>query len=121
MCNPTPGTPPGRSRAVTVAQLVHAANGRAPQTRHAPFHTLRRAASRRWSCNATLWRAIGTGVGFALIGLTMMLLAIGAAGVAPAAQAPRGDGLGLAQPAQAQRPELYRGPGDPWISTMPVP
>jgi len=106
---------------VTVAQLVHAAYGRAPQSRPAPFRTLRCAASRRWSRNAALWRAIGTGLGFALVGLVMMVLAISAAGVAAPAQQPRGDALALAQPMPTQRPEIYHGPGNPLISTMPVP
>ena len=106
---------------MTVAQLAHSAYGRAPQLRPAPFRTLRRAASRRWSGNAALWRAIGIGLGFAVIGLVMMVLAMSAAGVAPAAQQLHGDALALAQPMPAQRLEIYRGPGSPLISAMPVP
>jgi hypothetical protein len=68
-----------------------------------------------------LWRAIGTGLGFAVIGLAMMLLAISAAGVAAPLQQPHGDALALVQPTPAQRLEIYRGPGNPLISTMPVP
>lgn len=106
---------------MTVAQLVHATYGRAPHSRHAAIRTLRRVLSRRWSSNAALWRAIGTGLGFAMIGLVMMALAISAAGVAPAAPQPRDDALALAQPASVQHPEIYHGAGNPLIGTMPVP
>ena len=67
-----------------------------------------------------MWRAIGTGLGFALIGLAMMVLAIGAAGVVPPAQQP-GDAWALAQAMPAQRPEVHHGPGNAFASTMPVP
>jgi hypothetical protein len=68
-----------------------------------------------------LWQAIGTGLGFALIGLAMMVLAISAAGVAPTAQQPDSGALALAQPAPPQHSEISHGPGNFLASTMPVP
>ena len=91
------------------------------QSRHAPFDILRRAMSRRLSCNAALWRAIGIGLGFAVIGLAMMALAISAAGVAGSAQPPQDDALALAHSAPASHLEIYRAAGNPLASTMPVP
>lgn len=106
---------------MTVAQLVHSPFGRAPQSRQVPFRAVLRAASRRWSRNAALWRAIGSGLGFALIGLAMIVLAIGAAGVAPPAQQQAADPSALAQAMPAQRAEVHRMSGDSFASMMPVP
>ncbi len=106
---------------MTVAQFAHPAYGLFRQARYSYLHTARRAAARRWSCSAMLWRAIGAGLGFALIGLVMMVLAIGAAGVAPLATAAWEDTPVLAQPIPNQRPAIYQEPARSLTWAMPVP
>lgn len=101
---------------MTVAQLVHPAYG---LFRPARYQYLQIAS--RWSCNATMWRAIGAGLGFALIGLFMMVLAIGAAGVAPLASAARADALASAEPIPKLRPMIYQEPAKSFTWAMPVP
>ncbi len=106
---------------MAVAQLVHPACGRGRQSRRAFFHVPRQAASRRWSRNWPLWRAISTGLGFALIGLAMMVLAIGAAGVASPASGLHGAVPVAAHAMPAQRLEIYQDPAGALTGVMPVP
>jgi len=89
--------------------------------RRAFFHALNRAASRRWSCDAMLWRAIAGGLGLALIGLVMMALAIGAAGSAPPESGLRGDAPLVAQAIPNQRLEIYQDPAEALGWALPVP
>jgi len=106
---------------VTVAQLVHPVRGLVRHSRRPPLHALRRAAFRRWSCNAILWRAILTGLGFAVIGLLMMVLALDAAGVAsPTLRAP-GDAPVVVSATPDRRLEIYQNPADALSAAMPVP
>jgi hypothetical protein len=68
---------------MAVCQLFHPARSLAPQSRRALLRALRRGGSRqRSSCDVMLWRAIGTGLGIALIGIAMMAVVIGTADVA---------------------------------------
>ncbi len=106
---------------MTVAQLVHPARGRARQLPRSLLHTLRRAAFHRWSCDAALWRAILTGLGFAAIGLLTMVLAIGAAGVAPLALHANGAAPVAGAAMADRRLEVYRNPAEALTAAMPVP
>jgi|ERR1700721_2932607 hypothetical protein len=107
----------GRS-SVSFAQFVHPARDLAWQSGRAWFRP-----TFRWSsCNATLWRAIGTGLGFALIGLVMMVLAIGAAGVASPASGSRDDApVAGPRAVGSHHLEAYRNPAEALTEAMPVP
>lgn len=106
---------------MTIAQLVHPARGLGRQPHRPLFRAPDRAASQPQSCNATLWREIGIGLGFAFIGLTMMALAIGAAGVTPSASAPHGDASAAAQATSHHRPEIHPDPAGSLTEVVPVP
>ena len=92
---------------MTVAQLVHPARGFARQTRWALFRARRRAVYRRRPFDAEVWRAIFTGLGFALVGMVMVALAIGATGVAQPVAGSHGDARAAAQAAASHRMQLY--------------
>lgn len=68
-----------------------------------------------------LWRAISLGFGFALIGLTMMVLAIGAAGVAPVSPHPGSDAPVAAHATPAHRLEIYQDPAEAFGAALPAP
>jgi hypothetical protein len=68
-----------------------------------------------------LWRAIGTGLGFGLIGLAMMALAVGAASVAPPAVHSDGDAPVLAHATPKHRLEIYQDPAEALGAALPVP
>jgi hypothetical protein len=106
---------------VTIAQLVHPARALERQPHRPLSRAPQRAASQPLSCNATLWREIGIGLAFALIGLAMMALAIGAAGVAPPTSAAHGGASAAAQTASHHRPEVYPDPAGPVTEVAPVP
>jgi hypothetical protein len=82
---------------------------------------VRQVAFGRWSCTATLWRAISFGVGFALIGLTMIVLAIGAAGIAPVVPHPEGDVPVAAHAGANHRLEIYQDRAEALGAALPVP
>ena len=76
---------------MTVAQLVHPVRSLTWPQYGIPFRSLRRALFGTRSCNAIMWREIATGLGFALVGLLMLAVALGAAGAAaPAPERPCG-------------------------------
>lgn len=106
---------------MTVAQLVHPAHDHVWQPLEALLRAPRRAAVRRRSRNAALWRAMATGLGFALIGLVMMGFAIGAAGVAPSAPDLRGGVAAIAQPLPNHHLQVYTAPAEAMTAAMPVP
>lgn len=68
-----------------------------------------------------LWRAIGTGLGFALIGLAMMVLAIGAVGIVPATPGPHDGAPVAAHALPTHRLEIYQDPAEAFGGAMPVP
>ena len=68
-----------------------------------------------------LWRAIGFGLGFALIGLTMMVLAIGAASIAPVSPHPTDDAPVAAHALPTHRLEIYQDPAEAFGAALPAP
>jgi len=106
---------------VTVAQLVHPVRSLAWRPRRAFRSASCQDASRLWCGDGRLWRAIATGLGFALVALTMMALAIGAAGVAPPLPGLHG-GVPVAVRALPDQPlGLYYEPALALTGAMPVP
>jgi hypothetical protein len=81
---------------------------------------MRKAFFRPRSSNATLWRAIGTGFGFALIGLAILAMAVATASVPPAAH-PGGTAPVATQSVQDHRLEIYQGPTEGLTGAVPVP
>ena len=106
---------------MTVAQLVHPAHNHLWQPLEALLRAPRRAAFRRRSRNAALWRAMATGLGFALIGLVMMGFAIGVAGVALSASELQGGVAAIAQPLPKHHLEVFPAPAEAMTTAMPVP
>lgn len=106
---------------MTVAQLAHPARAFGWHSRRGFFLPTRGAAFRRWSRNVALWRAIGTGLGFAAIGLIIISLAIGAAGVAAPASGARVDAPVAARAIPNYRVEFYQEPPEALTGAMPVP
>jgi hypothetical protein len=95
--------------------------GLARQSSGHPFRALRRVLFRQPSRNAELWRAIGTGFGFALIGLGILAVAVATAGVVPPATHP-GDGAPVAtQTMHDHGLEIYQGPAEGLPGAVPVP
>lgn len=114
---------------MTVAQLVHPVRDLA-WPGGATFGPLRRVvAAWRSSCDATLWREIVTGLGFALVGLLMLGVALGAAGSAApssaalAASSSVGSSAapGVAQAMPARHTAIYQNPAEALTDAMPVP
>ena len=103
---------------MTAAQLAHPLHDLFWQWPRVLSGVPRRKVAR--SSNAVMWRAIGTGLAFALIGLMMMVFAIGAAGVAPAAD-PGRDTLAAAHAAPGHRVAIYQDQADALAVEMPVP
>jgi hypothetical protein len=68
-----------------------------------------------------LWREIGIGLGFGLIGLAMMALAIGAAGVAPPAAHSDGAAPVVVHATANHRLEIYQDPAELLGAALPVP
>jgi hypothetical protein len=68
-----------------------------------------------------LWRAIGIGSVFGLIGLVMMALTIGAAGVAPSAPDATASGPVVTHVAPTHRLEIYQDPTEAFGAALPVP
>ena len=106
---------------MTVAQLVHPAQDLVWQQFAGVFHIPSAGTARRRSPDAALWRAMATGFGFALVGLVMMALAIGAAGVAPAAADAQAGAPAIAQTLPGQHLEAYEAHPRTLIGEMPVP
>jgi hypothetical protein len=105
---------------VTIAQLVHPALGLARLQRWPLFQLPRHAGDLRRSSGATLWRAIAAGLGFALVGL-MMVVAIGAIGVAPLpSQPPEGVPVGT-HSVPNHRLAIYQDPAEAFGWAMPAP
>ena len=106
---------------MTVAQLIHLPRSFARQPRQPSFRMLRQAAGRQWSSNALVWRSIGVGIGFALIGLVMIALAISAASVAPPASVLRADSQLVAHGTPNHHPMIYPDPTEALGAAMMVP
>jgi hypothetical protein len=124
---------------VTTAQLTHSDRWLAQPPRVAPVGTRACAAAAslaesRARRSPTLWRAIITGIGFALLGVLMMAAAIGTAGSVPLATGVVASDAPIVAPARAdhraapfQRPVDALTPGgaltpiDALTSVMPVP
>jgi hypothetical protein len=125
--------PPDQGRSfVTIAQLVHPALGLARLPGQLHFRIPHRAGDRPRSSNATLWRGIGVGLGFALIGL-MMVVAIGAIDAAAVVAAPP-EGVSVAShpiqpeglpvgthPVPARSLETFQDPAEAFGWAMPAP
>jgi hypothetical protein len=80
-----------------------------------------RAAHRFPTGGAALWRAIGLGLAFALIGMGMMIGAIGAAGVAAPVVGPRDVVSVVAPTTTGHRLEIYQDPAEALTGALPVP
>jgi hypothetical protein len=106
---------------VTVAQLAYPAHGSVWRSNRPVFRAPSPAAFRPWSCNAALWRAILTGLGFAVMGLVMMVLAIHGAGTAPSVAEPHAAPIAAGRAMSTLRLEIYQDPAETLISAMPVP
>jgi hypothetical protein len=106
---------------LTVAQLVYPASGLLHLRRAGANVLDGRAAHRFWSGGAALWRAIGLGLGFALIGMAMMVGVIGAAGVASHGPQPRVAAPVAALTAPGHRLEIYQDPAEALTGALPVP
>ena len=105
---------------MTIAQLMHLPRDFAWQPRQS-FRTLRWGADRHWSSNALMWRSIGVGIGFALMGLVMIALAISAASVAPPASELRADSQVVAHGTPNHHPTMYPDPTEALGGAMMVP
>lgn len=100
---------------MTVAQLVHSTGLPWPDR----WRSRRR--SLRPSSNALLWRAIATGLGFGIVGLLLMALALEAAGTAPAPRRADADIVGTASRPTPHRLEIYGDSSASLTGAMPVP
>ena len=106
---------------MTVARLAYPVRTFASRSYRTFFNAIGGAALRHWSRNAVLWRSIGTGLGFAAIGLMMISLTIGAAGVATPPMGARLDAPAAARAIPNHRVEVYQEPPEALTGAMPVP
>lgn len=106
---------------MTVAQLVRPALGFAGRSHQPPLQTLRRAVFGRPSGDAAMWRSIVTGLTFAMIGLLMMAVALGAAGVASPSSSANAGAPDVVQTVPARHAVIYQNPAEALTDAMPVP